>query len=206
MPFDSLVLEAISLLLFWSMVECGAAITAACLPTMKVLFCKSSLEKVVRILERKLPSRFRDIESQLRAGSSVEHRTTTEAGRSRESGIMGVHRPLSLAGPRGGGARVQDTFNAQNVDAWTTILQSKYTSYRNAAALTACCMLHTTQESSQSAACKGVHKCDLWHGRNSTLVQTLPCHKRRCCSVAKPSRSLVSFSKYWRIAPPPNRH
>ena len=40
--------------------------------------------------------------------------TGTEAGRSIESGAVGANRPLSLAGPRGVGVRMQDTFNAQN--------------------------------------------------------------------------------------------
>ena len=88
------------------MVECGAAITAACLPTMKILFSKSTLEKVVHNLKSKLPFGSHDIENQPRAGSSMEQMAGTEAGRSIESGAVGADRPVSLAGPRGGGVRV----------------------------------------------------------------------------------------------------
>ena len=106
MRLDSPVQEDVGLLLFWSMVECGAAITAACLPTMKALISKDTIGKVVRNFKSKLPFGFQDIENQPRAGSSVGQMTRTEAGRSIESGAVGAYRPLSLAGAHGGGARV----------------------------------------------------------------------------------------------------
>ena len=93
-------------MLFWSMVECGAAITAACLPTIKVPFSKSTLGKVVRNLRSKLPFGSHDIDNQPPAGSSAEQMTGTEAGRFIESGAVGANRPFSLAGPHGGGAMV----------------------------------------------------------------------------------------------------
>ena len=106
MRVDLPVLEDIGLVLFCSKIECGAAITAACLPTIKVLFSKSTLGKVVRHLRSKLPFGSHDMENQPPAGSSVEQMTRTEASRFIESGAVGANRPLSLAGPHGGGAMV----------------------------------------------------------------------------------------------------
>lgn len=104
MRLNSPVQEDIGLVLFWSMIECGAAITAACLLTMKALFSKDTLRRVSRNFTSELPSGFHDIENQPRVRSSVGQMTGTEANRFIESGVVGANRPLSLARPHGGGA------------------------------------------------------------------------------------------------------
>ena len=88
------------------MIQYGGAITAACLLTMKALVSKDTLGKAVRNSISKLPFGAHDIENQPRARTSVRQIAGTEAGRFIESGVVGADRPLSLAGPHGGGAMV----------------------------------------------------------------------------------------------------
>ena len=114
--------------------------------------------------------------NQPRAVSSVEQMTGTEAGRSIESGAVG---PLSLGGPRGGGVRVQDTFHAQIVGALITFPRSKVHFSIERCGSCSSYMVYTQPKKPTSQLARGMlytEATDLWHRRDSTLVQTLPTH------------------------------
>lgn len=122
---DSSVSEDISLILFWSMIETGTAIIAACLPTMKVFFSQSTFEKILSSIKstvflRSRSSRSRpylssNIENQPSEGSLMEHNPRMEGTPSVESYAVRGHYPFQPSKPGDTGIRVQNTFRLEEV-------------------------------------------------------------------------------------------
>ncbi|KUJ19154.1 uncharacterized protein LY89DRAFT_780163 [Mollisia scopiformis] len=116
----------ISLILFWTMVESGTAIVAACLPTMKVLTHNINLENFLRSIKStfSLPSRGSQASvskasssrSHVNGGSSIEYITRPEKNSKVESCAMHDMESFDFSRSDESAIQVQKTFRQESIE------------------------------------------------------------------------------------------
>ncbi len=129
------LLEDVSLILFWSMIESGAAIIAACLPTLRYLFGQSMVDKLLRSIRstfslhsqasRSWPSRPTKFENRISQGSSVEHIAGIETVSSVESYAMRDLGCSEVMRPPNGAINIQHNFRQQESYVWMASFQQE---------------------------------------------------------------------------------
>lgn len=115
--------EDIALILFWSMIESGTGIVAACLPTLKIIFSQSTIDKFVSSVRSTFSLRSRsthnsypevhDERDRRSEGSSVVQLAKLGGVSSVESYAMKDTEYLSDTKAHQGEIRLQNTFQQQ---------------------------------------------------------------------------------------------